>query len=76
MPKRFAPPEILSQASDKISEVKDGKGKWIVIKSYRTGRLKEHIKEFIGRKGEMRLTFADREIIMKINKDRDSFQVL
>ena len=73
--KRFAPPEIASQASGKISEVRDGKGKWIVVKSYRTGRLKGHIKDFIGNKGEMRLNFADKEIIMKINKDRDSFSV-
>lgn len=73
--KRFAPDEIISQANGKISEVPDGKGKWIVIKSYRTGKLKEHVKEFIGNKGEMRLSFADREIIMKINKDRDSFSV-
>ena len=75
VPKRFAPPEIASQANGKISEINDGKGKWIVIKSYRTGKLKDYVKNFIGRKGEMRLTFADREITMKINKDRDSFSV-
>ncbi len=74
-PKRFAPDEIASQAKGKISEVTDGNGKWIVIKSYRTGKLKEYVKEFIGNKGEMRLTFADKEIIMKINRDRDSFSV-
>ena len=74
-PKRFAPADIVSQANGKISEVKDGKGKWIVIKSYRVGKLKDRVKEFIGKKGEMRLTFADKEIVMKINKDRDSFSV-
>lgn len=74
-PKRFAPADIASQANGKISEINDGKGKWIVIKSYRTGKLKEHVKDFIGKKGEIRLTFAGKEIIMKINKDRDSFSV-
>lgn len=74
-PKRFAPADIVSQSSGKISEVTDGKGKWIVIESYRTGKLKNHIKEFIGNKGEMRLTFAENEIVLKINKDKDSFTV-
>ncbi len=75
-PKRFAPADIVSQASGKISEVNDGKGKWIVIKSYRTGKLKNYVKKYIGKKGEMRLTFAGEEIIMKINKDKDSFTVI
>lgn len=74
--KRFAPDEIASQAKGKICEIKDGNGKWIVIKSYRTGKLKEHVKDFIGKKGEMRLTFAGKDIVMKINKDRDSFSVI
>lgn len=73
-PERFAPAEILSQSDGKISEINDGKGKWIVIKKY-NGKLKKHIRDFIGKKGEMRLTFANKEIIMKINSDRDSFSV-
>ncbi len=73
--KRFAPADISAQARGKICEINDGKGKWLVIKSYRTGKLKNHVKDFIGNKGEMRLTFADKEITMKINKDRDSFSV-
>ena len=75
-PKRFAPADIVSQASGKISEVKDGKGKWIVVKNYRTGKLKKYVKEFIGQKGEMRLTFAEKEVVMKIHKDKDSFSVI
>lgn len=75
-PQRFAPSEIAAQAKGKICEINDGKGKWIVIKSYRTKGLKNSVKDFIGKKGEMRLTFADREIIMKINGDRDSFSVV
>ncbi|MCQ2479144.1 MAG: hypothetical protein MJ120_00790 [Clostridia bacterium] len=75
-PKRFAPSEIAAQAKGKICEINDGKGKWIVIRSYRTKGLKNSVKDFIGKKGEMRLTFADREIIMKINGDRDSFSVV
>ena len=75
-PKRFAPADILLQANGRISEIKDGKGKWIVIKSYRSGRLKEYVKDFIGKKGEMRLTFAGREVVMKISKDKNSFSVI
>ena len=75
-PRRFAPDDIVSQAGGRISEIKDGKGKWIVVKSYRTGKLKEYVKDFIGKKGEMRLTFAGKEIVMKISKDKDSFSVI
>ena len=74
-PKRFVPPEILSKAKGNISHISDGSGKWIVIKKY-NGKLKKHIESFIGKKGQMRLTFSDREIIMKINNDRDSFSII
>ena len=74
-PKRFAPADIASKANGNVCEIEDGKGKWIVINSYRTGKLKNHVNNFLGKKGEMRLTFADKEVVMKINENRDSFSV-
>ncbi|MCQ2476492.1 MAG: hypothetical protein MJ125_01480, partial [Clostridia bacterium] len=72
-PKRFAPDSIRKKAKGSISEIADGKGKWIVVRSYKSSKIKNHIKEFLGNKGEIRLTFKDREIKLKINEDKDSF---
>ena len=74
-PKRFLPDDIKAQTKGNICEIKDGRGKWIAIKSYRCHSLAKHVREFIGNGDEMRLTFTDREIVMKINGDKDSFTV-
>lgn len=74
-PKRFAPESIVSQSKGSISTVPDGKGRWIVINSYKNRKLKKHVKDFLGNKGEIRLKFTDREIKLKIGKDKDSFTV-
>lgn len=75
-PKRFAPVEISKQASGKISEIREGNGKWIVIKSYMSRGLKKHIYEFLGNKGEIRLTFKNREIKMKIKDGGNAFDIV
>lgn len=72
-PRRFAPQEVLSSAKGFVSEVPDGKGKWIVIRSYRAPGLKKRVKEFLGNKGEMRFTFTTGETVMKIGEDKKSF---
>lgn len=74
-PVRFAPPEAAKCAKGRVSEITDGKGKWIVVKSYRSGKIKKSVGEFLGNKGEIRLTFENREIVIKLNRDRDSFTV-
>lgn len=73
-PRRFVPQDILDRARGKSCEISDGLGKWIVIGRYDKG-LKKYIKPFLGKKGEMRLTFAQREVVLKIGDDKDSFTV-
>lgn len=75
-PKRFAPENIASEAKGSLSEIPDGKGKWIVVKNYKTKKLKTAVKDFLGNKGEIRLTFAGKEVRLKLNKDKNSFEVL
>ncbi len=72
-PKRFAPESIRKKAKGSISEIADGNGKWIVVRNYKSSKIKKHVREFLGNKGEIRLTFKNREIKLKINEDRDSF---
>lgn len=75
-PKRFVPREILSQAKGSISEIRDGKGKWIVVKNYKVSNLKKYVKEFLGTKGEMRLTFSNEEVVMKIKNGGNTFDIV
>ncbi|MCQ2461843.1 MAG: hypothetical protein MJ177_00385 [Clostridia bacterium] len=75
-PRRFAPKEILSSAKGMVSEIPDGNGKWIVIKGYRAPGLKKRVKEYLGKKGEMRFTFTNGSVTMKIGKDKKSFTVV
>ena len=72
-PRRFVPEEILSRAEGLVGEVPDGKGRWIVIRSYRAPGLKKRVREYLGNKGEMRFTFTNGETVMQIGKDRNSF---
>lgn len=74
--RRFAPKDILKKAIGVFCEVKDGNGKWLVIDSFDDPLLKTYLKPFIGNKGEMRLTFENNEVVMKISEDGNSFEVI
>lgn len=74
--KRFAPEHILQKTKGLCSEVIDGKGKWIVTNRFLNCKIKKAVKPFIGNKGEIRLTFADREIRLKISENGETFTVI
>lgn len=74
--KRFAPKKIADKVKGGFCEIKDGKGKWVVINSYSNPSLKAFLKPYIGKKGEMRFTFKNnREVIMKITNNGNSFKI-
>ena len=76
-PKRFAPEHIREKVKRRYSEVEDGKGVWIVCDRIDSNRVRKRVAPFLGRKGEIRLTFdGGREIRLRISKDGDSFEVL
>ena len=73
--KRFAPDDIAETAKGFISEIEDGEGKWIIVNSFSNPRLKSHIKSYIANENEMRLTFKNKEVVMEIGSDGNSFTV-
>ena len=73
-PKRYAPKSI---GKETFRILADGKGKWIVCDNLLDSKVKEFIAPFLGRKGEIRLTFAGgREIRLKISKNGEGFTVI
>ncbi|MBQ6267383.1 MAG: hypothetical protein IJK64_06385 [Clostridia bacterium] len=76
-PPCFAPAHIRAQAKTSHAEIRDGKGVWIVTEHLASAKVKKRIAPFLGREGEICLTFADgREIILKIADDGDSFEIV
>ncbi len=74
--KRFLPERLQHKFSGSYCEIDDGKGKWIVTKSFLSKKAKLAVKPLIGNKGEMRFTFDGKTIKMKISQDGESFDVL
>ncbi len=74
--KRFLPEKLQHKLKGGYCEITDGKGKWIVTKSFLSRKVKLAVKPFIGKKGEMRFTFGNKTVKMKISKDGESFDVL
>ncbi len=74
--KRFIPKELQNKLKGSYCEIPDGKGKWIVTNNFTSNKVKAAVKPFIGNKGEMRFTFSNNEIRMKISDDGESFEVL
>ena len=74
--KKYAPGHIASKVKGGFCEIADGSGKWIVVDSFSSSKLREAVRPFIGNKGEMRLTFANNEIVMKISEDGEGFDVI
>lgn len=75
-PRRFCPEYIKRQLKGRFCEIKDGSGKWIVTNNILSSDTKKSVKNFIGKKGEMRFTYGDKTITMKISKDGNSFEVI
>lgn len=75
-PKRFCPEYIRKQTTGSFTEISDGKGKWIVTGNVLSGKTKKSVKKFLGNKGEMKFTYGDKTIRMKISKDGNSFEII
>ena len=75
-PRRFCPEYIKMKSKGRFSEVSDGKGKWIITENVLSKSTKNSVKSFIGNKGEMKFTFGDKTIRMKISKDGNSFEII
>ena len=74
--RRFCPEYIKKQTKGGFSEVSDGNGKWIVTDNMLSKKTKNSVKGFLGNKGEMKFTFGDKTIRMKISKDGNSFEII
>lgn len=66
---RFIPASVACKVKGRYCEIAEGKGKWIVVRSFRDPRLKTAVKPYIGNKNEIRLTFGEKEIKFKISDD-------
>ena len=73
--KRFAPSDIAEKAKGPFCEIKDGKGIWLVVDNFSNILLRPYLKPYIGNKNEMRLTFKNKEVVMEIGSDGNSFTV-
>ena len=73
-PKRFLPEELKDKAKGKYCEIEYGKGKYIVTDNLLSGRLKKAVKPFIGNSDEIRLTFGNEEIRLKISADGNTIE--
>ncbi|MBQ9879136.1 MAG: hypothetical protein IJM45_01745 [Clostridia bacterium] len=71
-PSRFAPADILADARSvkmhaSYSEVRVGRGSYIVTDNLRAPDLASRLSEYLGRKGEIKLKFAGKTVRMKIS---------
>ena len=74
--KRFLHEKLQHELNGRYCEIADGKGKWIVAKSFLSKKVKLTVQSFTGNKGEMRFTFGNQTVKMKISEDGESFEVL
>lgn len=74
-PPRFAPAFIAKKMRFGFAQIFDGKGSWIVADIPDDPRVVSRIRPLLGKKDEIMLRFADRELHLKIAPDGDSFTV-
>lgn len=72
---RFAPDGVKNKKRFGFTEIKDGKGTWIVTDNLKSHKLKKRLGEFTGKKGEMKFRFGEKEIKMKITDKGSQFVV-
>lgn len=73
---RFVPVHIKNRINGSYCEIEDGRGKWIVIGSYRSAKLKKSVKPFIGEKNEIRLVFENNTVRLKISENGETFDII
>lgn len=74
-PPRFLPGRFRLLTNGEPTLIRDGKGTWIVTGDFTGPALSKRIAPFLGQKGTVHLPFADREILLKIAPDGETFSV-
>ena len=72
-PARYAPARYRSLLKKGYTELACGKGWYIVTNDFESKKLKDRIAPFLGEKGEIRLTFENREIRLRIDDKGETF---
>ena len=73
--RRFLPSHVQSRSRRSTDVIPDGKGKWIVVKSFKSARLKRLLSGYLGNKGEIQLRFSDHGRKLRISQDGDALTV-
>lgn len=73
--KSLAPKVLLSKKYGSYTEISDGKGKWIVVNSFRSRKLKNAVKPYLGEKDVMHYQFGNHTYDLKIAEDGESFTI-
>ena len=66
---RFLPSSLKKHFFCPIRVIHEGKGRWIVVKSFRSLKLRRMVSRWLGKKHELTLRFSDHESIFRIFKD-------
>ena len=74
-PPRFLPERLRLPANGGPARVRDGKGEWIVTKDFSARGLRRLTEPFCGEPGYIRLPFSDREIVLRISADGETFGI-
>lgn len=75
-PTRFAPADIAIKCTGKLSEIKDGKGTWIVTDDLTSPALKRRLRPFLGKKNEITLSFGEKTVRLKVSRDGNTLTKL
>ncbi|MBR3929522.1 MAG: hypothetical protein IKJ65_11025 [Clostridia bacterium] len=66
---RFLPASLKKRYIFPVRVIQEGKGQWIVVKSFRSLRLKRLIRRWLGNPHELTLRFSDHESTFRISKN-------
>ena len=75
-PPRFLPERLRGLAKGELTQIKDGVGAWIVTNSFSSPALRRLLRPFCGAQGTIRLPFTDREVLLRISPDGETFETV
>lgn len=73
---KYAPDGVKNKKLFGFTEIKDGKGTWIVTDNLKSRSLKKRLAEFTGKKGEMKFRFGEKILNMKITEKGSGFTLI
>ena len=74
-PPRFLPERFRLLTKGELTQIRDGRGTWIVTEDFSSPAVRRLIAPFCGEKNVIRLPFADRELRLTIALDGETFRV-